>query len=441
MSSDLRRKVLVITYYWPPSGGSSVLRWLKFARYLHEFGWSATIYTPGNPEPQAYDPALSKEIPDSVTVIKRKIWEPYRIFKFLTGQKHNDTLTASFVSERKKGWIYGLMIWIRGNFFIPDARKFWIRPSIRYLSKYLADNPHDAIISTGPPHSMHLIAMGIKARMNIPWLADFRDPWTNIDFYNELKLSSLADRKHRLLEKKVLASADAVITVGPTMTAEFKNMGCSKVFTITNGYDEISDNPAIESVKGFSFLHVGSMSSARNPRVLWTVLGNIASEDQGFRSDLVIHLIGKVDYTVLRSITESGLEDNLKKQDHIPHYQVFPLLKQASVLLLVINDSQNAGSILTNKFYEYLSAGRPILGIGPEDGDAAFILNRSGGGRMIDYNNRKELHDHIIDLYNRYKSGKLITNVRNISQYNRRNLTAELAALLDSVVSKSDAPL
>lgn len=435
MRSDSPRKVLVITYYWPPSGGSAVLRWLKFARYLHEFGWLATIYTPSNPEPQAFDQALLKEIPDSVTVIKRKIREPYRIFKILTGQKYNDTLTASFVSEREKGWIYGLLIWIRGNFFIPDARKFWIRPSIRYLTKYLEDNPHDAVVSTGPPHSMHLIAMGIKARLNIPWVADFRDPWTNIDFYNELKLSSGADRKHRVLEKKVLTSADAVITVGPAMTSEFKNMGCSNVYTITNGYDEISDNRLKEPAKEFSFLHVGSMPSARNPKVLWTVLGDIASEDPGFRSDLVIHLIGKVDYTVLRSITESGLGDMLKKQDHIPHHHVFPFLKQASVLLLVINDSPNAGSILTNKFYEYLSASRPILAIGPEDGDAALILNRSGAGRMFDYDNRKELHDHIVDLYNRYKSGTLTADVRNISQYNRRNLTAELASLLDSVIS------
>lgn len=435
VDSDSQRKVLVITYYWPPSGGSSVLRWLKFARYLHEFGWLATIYTPSNPEPQAYDPALLKEVPDSIRVIKRKILEPYRIFKFLTGQRHDETLTASFVSEMKKGWIYGLLIWIRGNFFIPDARKFWIRPSIRYLVRYLKENPHDIIISTGPPHSMHLIAMGLKARLNIPWVADFRDPWTNIDFYNELKLTSGSDRRHRMLERKVLTSADTVVTVGPTMSAEFSRMGCRNVQTITNGYDEVKFEPVTEPGKVFSLLHVGSMPSARNPVTLWRVLGEIATADPLFRSDLVIHLIGKIDYTVIKSIRASGLADKLQKQDQIPHHQVYPYLKQASVLLLVINNTPNAGSILTNKFYEYLSAGRPVLAIGPEDGDAAAILEQTGAGKMVDYNNRKELHDLIVDLYNRHTSGRLHVNVRNITQYSRKSLTSELAKLLDSLIS------
>lgn len=426
--------MLIITYYWPPSGGSSVLRWLKFARYLHEFGWIPTIYTPSNPEPQAYDPALLKEVPATVKVVTEKIREPYRIFKLLTGRKRDETLTTSFVSEKKKGCMYEFLIWIRGNFFIPDARILWVRPSIYFLSRFLETDPHDVIVSTGPPHSMHLIGLGLKEKLNIPWVADFRDPWTNIDFYHELKLSSRSDRRHRLLEKKVLSSADAVMTVGPTMADEFKKAGCKKVYTITNGYDETEQDLAIKPVTGFSILHVGSMPSARNPDTFWKVLSEIAASDPQFKSDLVIHLIGNIDYTVLKSINDHEFEGNIIKQPQIPHHEVFSYLKQASVLLLVINNSPNADSILTNKLYEYLSAGRPILAIGPLNGDAAVILKQTGAGKIFDYNNRDDIYNYLLELYRKFKSGTLQVDVRDISQYSRRNITSVLAELLDSII-------
>ena len=189
-------RVLIISYYWPPSGGAGVQRWLKFSKYLRDFGWEPVIYTPENPESPDVDKSLLKDIPPGIEVIKKQIWEPYDAYKRFIGQKKDEKIQAGFLSEKKRNPLFeNISVWIRGNFFIPDARRFWIKPSIRFLIKYLAAHPVNAIVSTGPPHSMHLIALGLKKKLNIPWLADFRDPWTTIDFYHQLHLTRQADKK------------------------------------------------------------------------------------------------------------------------------------------------------------------------------------------------------------------------------------------------------
>ena len=219
------KKVLIITYYWPPSGGPGVQRWLKFAKYLPEFGYEPIIYTPQNPEAPAIDESLLKDIPEGIEVLKQPIWEPYNWYRQFLGQK-DKKIGSGFVSEKKEpGILHKISVWVRGNFFIPDARRFWIKPSVKYLTKYLKENSVDAVISTGPPHSMHLIGLGLKKQLDINWIADFRDPWTNIDFYQELMLSSWADKKHHDLEKEVLTRADKVVTIGYTMSQEMKYLG------------------------------------------------------------------------------------------------------------------------------------------------------------------------------------------------------------------------
>ncbi len=435
MNPESFKKVLIITYYWPPSGGSSVLRWLKFTKYLQDFGWLPTIYTPSNPEPQAKDLSLQSEVPHNVHVIKRKITEPYFLFRLLTGKKSDETLTVSFISDKDPGPIHRLLIWVRGNFFIPDARKWWIKPSVRFLIRFLKQNPHDIIISTGPPHSMHLIALGVKKKLEVPWISDFRDPWTNIDFYDELRLSARADRQHHLLERKVLDFSDAVIAVSPTMAREFTEKGCKNVYTITNGFDEQDMIRPGEQADKFIIIHIGSMSSGRNPDSLWSALNEMGRLNGQFKSDLLINLTGDVDFSVIRSIEENGLLSNLVRNKHIPHSEVLTCLMQASVLLLVINNSSNSRGILTNKFFEYLSARKPIIAIGPVDGDVAAILNRADSGKIFDYKDKKGLSEYIMDLYGQFKSGRLYLSTGDISRFSRQNLTSALARLLNSVTT------
>jgi glycosyltransferase involved in cell wall biosynthesis len=430
------RRVLIITYYWPPSGGSAVLRWLKFTKYLRDFGWEPVIYTPSNPEPQESDASLLKDIPPDLEVITSRIWEPYNIYKCLTGKKKGDRLGVALMTDKKKAGLFSkVSLWIRSNFFIPDPRRFWVRPSIQLLISRLSATPVDVVISTGPPHSMHLIGLGLKNRLGIPWVADFRDPWTNIDFYRDLPLTRFADLQHKKLEQKVLLRADHVVTVSPGMTREFMEKGIQGITTITNGYDEESRTNSRPSTGKFNLLHLGSMPKSRNPEVLWSVLAELVSNNSLLASCLQIRMIGKVDLAVKDSISRYQLLDFTVYDDFVPHDQTLDILSGASVLLLCINNTPNAGGILTNKFFEYLSAQRPVLAIGPVDGDAAQILAETRAGNIFNYNDAFGLKNHISALFELYSQHNLTVESRGIEKFSRKNLTRQLSELLNKLIS------
>jgi len=432
-----KRKVLIITYYWPPSGGAGVQRWLKFSKYLREFGWEPVIYTPENPEAPAIDNSLEKDIPDGITVIKRPIAEPYIAYKRLVGMKPGDKVNASFLQEEEKpGLAEGFAVWLRGNFFIPDARRFWIKPSAKFLEEYLKDHPVDAMVSTGPPHSMHLIALKVHKKLNIPWLADFRDPWTGIDFYHQLRLTSLADSVHHKLEKNVLAAASAVTVVSQNMVTEFSTIVQREYKLITNGYDEedISPLPPDHLDSKFTISHVGSINAARNPVRLWKVLSEMVAESREFSKALEIKLVGKVDIGVLKRIESVGLKEYLSQIEYMPHQDVMHEIQKSQVLLLLINNTPNAKGILTGKLFEYLGSGRPVLSIGPEDGEAAMILRNTQAGETAGYENESAMRDILSDYFDRYSTHNLSSNTANRSKYSRKALTGEISGILSELI-------
>ncbi|MDQ3102139.1 MAG: glycosyltransferase, partial [Bacteroidota bacterium] len=232
------KRVLIIAYYWPPNAGVGVYRWLKFSKYLPQYGWQPVIYTPADPEMQAVDPTLEQEIPAQAEVIKAPITEPYSLYKRFTGRKKEERLQTAFLRETAaSNWKEDLALWLRSNLFIPDARVWWVKPSIARLKKYLKDHPVDVIVTTGSPHSLHLIGLQLKRSTGISWIADFRDPWTNIDYYGQLKLTHWADRKQHAIEREVLQSADHVLTVSWTWARDLEKLGGRPVEVITNGYD------------------------------------------------------------------------------------------------------------------------------------------------------------------------------------------------------------
>jgi glycosyltransferase involved in cell wall biosynthesis len=441
------KKALIITYYWPPSGGAGVQRWLKFAKHLRDFGWEPLIYTPENGEIPVIDDSLQKDIPTNLTVLKTPIWEPYTAYKRFIGQKPEEKINTGFLTESKKPKLAEkLAVWVRGNFFIPDARKYWVKPSVKYLTEYLQKNQVDVIISTGPPHSMHLIALELKRKLNIPWLADFRDPWTNIDYYQDLMLSDSADKKHHRLEQEVLENANAIVSVSPSMTEEFvrsskfevrssnptKN---SKFITITNGFDEDDVYKGlVELDKKFSIAHIGTLVRSRNPEVLWKVLAELAEADKNFAEHLEIKLVGKVDISVWQSLEQKKLTRFVNKIDYLPHADVIKIQQQAQVLLLLINDTKNAKSILTGKFFEYLSAKRPIIGIGPIDGDAAKILEQTNAGKIVEYDDAQGLKQNINNYFREYRAGDLSIDSKQVNFFSRKVLTAELAKVLEKII-------
>ncbi len=429
------KRVLVITYYWPPSGGAGVQRWLKFTKYLYEYGWQPVVYTPENPEAPVDDPSLLKDIRSETEVIGRRIWEPYNLYRRFLGMKSEDRINAGFLSENEKPEKKeGLSVWIRGNLFIPDARRFWIKPSVRFLRKILRENPVDAIISTGPPHSMHLIARRLKNYFKIPWIADFRDPWTEIDFYDQLKLTRWSDKKHKKLEKEVLHGADRVVVIGKTMAERFRiTQGISPVI-IPNGFDEPDfQNEKKNTGKRFSIVHVGALNRDRNHPAFWEAIADLVREKPEFTHNFVIKLVGKLDVSVHRSIAKHGLQNQVEIDAHLPHDQVIPLLQSASALYLPINNTPNAKSIQTGKIFEYLAAGRPILGTGPTDGDAADILKECNAGEMVDFSNKTRLKEVLTIWAGLNMEGKLFTESSGIEKFSRRNLTAIIAEQLEEI--------
>lgn len=434
------KKVLIISYYWPPSGGAGVQRWLKFTKYLRRYGWEPVIYTPANPEYPETDLSLGKDIPENTEVVKFPIWEPYDFYKKFIGHKKEDRIKAAFLTEKKKNRFFeNIAIWIRGNLFIPDARKFWIRPSIRFLTGYLLKNPVDAVISTGPPHSMHMIALGITRNIKIPWLADFRDPWTRIDFYKDLKLSSHADKLHHRMELDVLKNATVVTAISPSMAEEFNEEYKRDYEVITNGFDPEDINPLIisEADEKFSIAHIGTLAANRNPVVLWTVLRELIAENKIDPGDLVIKLVGRVDYAVMESINVNGLAGYITKIDYLPHDEVIQTQMTSQVLLLLINRTHNAKGILTGKFFEYMASGRPVLCIGPPDGDASKILLETGTGLIAGFDDRDGTKEHLLKYYQLYKEGRLNPGKGRIEKYSRQELTRRLAEVLDKMISRN----
>lgn len=427
------KKVLIISYYWPPSGGAGVQRWLKFAKYLPEFGWEPHVYTPSNPEAPAIDNSLLQEVPKEVIVVKREIFEPYSFYKKFTGNKGN--VNAGFLSENedsRKKLTEKLSIWIRGNFFIPDARVMWVRPSVKFLLKYIQENKIEVVVSTGPPHSMHLIAQKLKRKTNVKWIADFRDPWTNIDFYKDLMLSKRADIKHHKLEKEVLQEADVVITIGETMARELETVRGKNVNVITNGYDETDfENVKIEAENNFfKITHIGSINADRNHDIFWKALSEICDENIDFAAKFKLIFVGKLDYQVHKSIKKYGFGDKTEIINYLPHNEITDYLFNANCLYLPLNNTPNAKGVLSGKFFEYLATNLPILALGHPNGDAAKIIVETKAGFMLDFNDLQGFKNALIKIYNSENENNNV-EISSRIKFSRKELTKELVKLLD----------
>ena len=414
------KRLLIITYYWPPTGGSGVQRWVKFSKYLPEHGWQPVIYTPENPEQLARDESLLSDVPACAEVIKTRILEPYAVYRRLTGGRQGEEVNP--VNAQKKNWKQRLSLWIRGNCFIPDPRIGWVRPSVRFLKKYLRERPVDAVVTTGPPHSVHLIGRGLKRALGVHWIADFRDPWTEMFYYKHLGLTAASDRRQHRLEQSVLDEADTVISVTPLVQKDFQAKTKTPVVLITNGFDEddFLDNSAPD-LPAFRLVHTGLFAADGNPLNLWDALARRCGEDPSFRARLEIRLAGKVDRAITDAIRARGLGGNLVELGYLPHDETVREQRAADILLLPLRQEPEYAKVLPGKIFEYLAARRPVLGIGQEDGAAAAVLRDAGAGEMFDWDKTDELLA-FLDAPHPETTG--------IEKYTRRALTAQLTQIL-----------
>lgn len=431
------KKVLIITYYWPPAGGPGVQRWLKFATYLPKFGIEPIIYIPENPTYPIIDKSLLKEVPENLKIISKPIFEPYAAAKKFSGEKVK-TLSSGLISEeRKQSFIEKTLLFVRGNFFIPDARKFWVKPSVKFLSDYLSSENIDTIITTGPPHSLHLIGLELKKEQKekLRWIADFRDPWTTIGYQEKLLLTKSSEEKHRKLEMEVLQSADLILTTSFSTKKEFQNKTRKPVETITNGFEntDLKEFPLDEK---FTFSHIGSLLSGRNPENLWKAFSELIEENEAFRKAFKLQLIGKVSSDVLRSIHDFGLKEYLDLVGYVSHENALEFQQKSQVLLLLEIDSQITQGIIPGKLFEYMRSNRPILAIGPKNWDAAKIIAETSTGKFFGYDEKEKMKQQIATYFSEFQKGTLRTNPQRIEVYGRRELTKELSVLLKKGLRK-----
>jgi len=425
------KRVLIITYYWPPSGGGGVQRWLKFAKYLPKFGWEPIIYTPKNPDFEIQDHTLNSGVSEEITILKRPIWEPFKAYRLLMGK--NAIQNQGVVEKSSKSIFSKLAIWIRGNYFIPDARVFWVRPSVTYLTKYIKSNNIEVIITTGPPHSMHLIGLELKKRLGIKWLADFRDPWSKWDVLDLLNLSDKSRKTHRKQELAVLQNADQVLTVSPSLGNSLRELGANNLEVITNGYDFTIQEDNVVTDK-FRISHMGLLNEGRNPLVLWEVLNQLCEDLPDFANDLEIHLSGTVEEAVLNSVKAySKLKERVDHVGYLTHEQVMQEYSQSALLLLLVNNTDNGKWILPGKMFEYIGQQKPVLALGEKNSDAGKLLEEINLGSCLAYDDKENIQQRVLSSYQAFKDNKKINSTTDIKKYHRQQLTKSLAACLDQL--------
>jgi glycosyltransferase involved in cell wall biosynthesis len=429
------KKVLIITYNWPPGGGIVVLRCLKFVKYLRNFGWEPIVYTVSNPTYPYLDYSNEKDIPEGITIIKQPIVEPIGIFKKISGRKKNEPLLNIVQSSSKKrSFADTFGIWVRGNFFIPDARALWIKPSVKYLEKYLKDNPVDAILTDGPPHTNTVIGLKLAQKLNIPWLADFQDPWTQVDYYEKLLIGKRADKKHRKLEQDTFKTANKITIASPTWKKDIESIGAKNVDVVYYGFDE-DDFRGFEkkSSAHFKLFHAGLLGNDRNPSVLFESLSELISENPELKQIVRIVLAGETDYEIFETIKQNHLEEVTENLGIINRQEVFKHYSDSSLLLLPINKSKNAKGRIPGKLYEYMRTFTPILAFGPKDGDVKHIIESKSLGQSFEYDEKTLLKEYLRNEINCFVQNGYKTLSSDISEFSNENQTKKIASYLTDI--------
>lgn len=406
-------------------------RWLKFVKYLPGFGYRPYVFTPENPSFDLKDESLLKDVPQEAEIIRFPIWEPYGIFSLLSGTK---SLTSANSAPKPTTLFKQISIWIRGNFIIPDPRVFWVRPSVKYLDKFLRDKGISNIITTGPPHSIHLIGLGLKKRnSSLNWIADFRDPWSEWGFLDTIKVGSLARSIHKRLERKVLQQADIVTTITPFYVKHFERLGDRKVELLTNGYDEDDfKNMSVQRPEKFVVRHVGIVNDKCNPVPFMEAVGDLCKINSQFREHVQINFVGGVNGTFKSFVENDHTLSAFTTFSHsVSHKEVLQFYGESAVLLLVLTGYKDAEGYMPGKLFEYIATGLPIIGIGPENGDAAILLKQSQNGLMIDGTKPEYIKKWLTHYHQKWQSGEN-HNRNESSNYSRKFLTGQLAELLNT---------
>ena len=419
------KKVLIITYYWPPSGGAGVQRWLKFVKYLPEFGLQPVVLTidPANATYPVIDDTLINDVQDDLIVHHASGFNPLELAAKIFGRKN--LAQGGFSGVNKKSLKLRVLRFIRGNLFIPDPRYGWNKNAFRKAAELIKEHKIEVVITSSPPHSTQLIGLKLKRRIGIKWIADLRDPWMDIYYYADLSRTYFAKLKDKSLEKRVLREADEVLTVGNHLKTLFENKGAKRVRVVTNGYDK-SDFQGLGDKKWFdpnkiNIVYAGTMSDVYNPAAFFSVVKQMGDDGRNFH----MHFFGS-QTDKLRSEAIDAFGDRCTFHEYINHADLPGVYMCADVLLLVIPDQKHDKVILTGKLFEYIAARKPILGIGPKDGDAAQVVARCDSGRFFNRSDEAQMKTFLQQVVQKELSLKF----NDIEAYERKFLTEQLAEII-----------
>ena len=434
------KKVLIISYYWPPSGGSGVQRWLKFVKYFREFGIEPIVLTidPAFATFPNHDYSLSKEIPEGIEIHTTQASSPFELYKKV---RKKDAPQAGFSGEKKTGLADKAMRFIRGNFFIPDARIGWNKFALEKAKELIQLHNIDSIITTSPPHSTQLIGLELKRMFNLHWLADLRDPWTEIYYNQELFRTSFAKKKDYKLEQLCLKNADKIVVVSEDIKRHFganRKEILDKIHVIPNGFDEADFlKVKSEELRVKSEVESGKLRDESLTFKVISYVGNLGEQYpvQGFLeafseivkkdSDWKLHFVGNCHNGVKILVEKLNLSKSVVFVSYVNHSEAIDFMIKARILLLIIPEIENNKGILTGKLFEYLATGNPILNIGPKDGDAAAILKENADSITLNPTEKQEIVDFILN-------SSTTNTPSNLSEhkFSRRNLTREMARLI-----------
>ena len=413
-------------------------RWLKFVKNLPALGWEPHVLTVRNGTYSATDEQLTAEVPGNVHVYKTKSRDPFRLYTLLKGKKDRSVPVALINIDRKRSAVDRIAMYIRSNFFIPDARKGWIPFAVKEALRIIRKEQIDLLVSTGPPHSTHLAGLRIKKECGITWLADLRDPWTSVYYNDMLPRTARTRRIDKGYEDRVLMHADAVTVVSRGMKEEFADRN-PHVEVVMNGFDPDDMPPAVQDIPAdkFRLTYTGNFKPNQHVPVLWDAMIELLEEDTAFATDFILHFIGNVDDRVAEYFNVHGMRHHLQLSGYVPHSLATAALTDSALLLFVVPSSRNNKLIITGKLFEYLASGRPILSVGPTGGDAAAVLGDTGRDGMIDYNDKENMKQCLLRHYHEWKQrgGKpgRLENSR-LEKYSRQASAHKMAGIMHELI-------
>ena len=436
-----RKRVLVVTYYWPPSGGSGVQRTLKFCKYLREWGWEPVVLTVVErwaawPD---RDPGLEADVPDGTRVIRTRSWDPYAAYARFLGVQRNDAVGVGFMArDRVPGVRERLARWVRANVFIPDARVGWALFALVAAVRLHRTAPVEAVFTSGPPHSAHFVGRGMKHLFGLPWLADLRDAWPDMSYMAELPMGPAAQDLDRLLCTHTLRAASVRVTVSRDVAGWMAGRTHLPYIVVPNGFDpeDIARAQPV-AMPGFSLVHTGNLGASRNLSPLW----HLFQVDPELFEDIRIVLVGNVDRAVRDDIDTCGIGDRVLERAYVPHEEAIAFMKGASLLLLPINRVAQAAGIVTGKIYEYVASGRPVLGLGEPGGEADRVLRASGAGRVLAWDDIEGIGSYLRSHVEAWRRGAPVAGAdpARAAPWSRRIQTGEIASLLDNLTLPAGA--